>query len=392
MVRLPDLLLVSLRRILRNRRRYLLVFASIFFGVSVLIVVLTMTREVKQTVNNDLALIGRANIVKLFFDNKRDQRAEWFRDGTVTALRRLPEVQIASLTARGFAHATLADRRLEVQIIAVDGFFWELNSYFPSRGRMFSMDEVRRRERKAVIGPILAAKHFRAHAAVGASLMIDHDLYQIVGVLSDLAPDSYREAVLLPLTTAQDRIFRLSPANNLYIRARTWDDVPHLVKTATALVENLQPATGLATEVNWEVLKRVQDLSMLLEVLAYLAVILALSLGGAGIWNIMMAAVRARTREIGLKKAMGAADKDILVEFLSEAVCVSLGAALAGIIGARLMVAGLDFWIGNYSDLNFFLCYMAMGILLALGLGIGAGIYPSVKASRMEVVEAVRYE
>ncbi len=363
-----------------------------FFGVSGLIVVLTMTREVKQTVNNDLALIGRANIIKMYFDNKRDQRAEWFRDSTMTALRRQPEVQIASLTARGWGQTILADRKYEVKIMAVDEFFWELNSYFPSRGRMFSMEEVNRRERKVVIGPILAAKFFGAQEAADGSIMIDNDLYQIVGVLSDLAPDSYQDAIFLPLTTAQDRIFRLSPANSLYIRTRTWDAVPAMVKTATTLIQNRQPSNGLAVEVNWEVLKRVQNMSMLLEFLAYLGVISALCLGGASIWNVMMAAVRARTREIGLKKAMGAEDKDILIEFLSEAVCVSLGAAMAGIIGARLMVEVLDYWIGNYSDVNFFLRYMGMGFILALGLGIGAGIYPSVKASRMEVVEAVRYE
>lgn len=392
MVRLPDLLFVSLRQILRNRRRYLLVFASIFFGVSGLIVVLTMTREVKQTVNNDLYLIGRANIIKMYFDNQPNQRPEWFRDGTVAALRQQPDVQYVSVTARGWGQTILADRKYRVKVIAVDEFFWVLNNYFASRGKIFGTEEVNRRERKVVIGATLAEMYFGAQEAVGASIMIDNDLYLVVGVLSDLAPADYQDAVFLPLTSAQDRIFMLSPPNNLYIRTRTWDDVPAMVKAATDLVQNRQPSSGLGAEVNWEVLKRVQAMSWYLEFFAYLAVISALCLGGAGIWNVMMAAVRARTREIGLKKAMGAEDKDILIEFLSEAVGVSLGAAMLGIIGARLMVGVLDHWLGKSSDLNFFLHYMGVGFLLAVGLGIGAGIYPSFKASRMEVVDAVRYE
>jgi putative ABC transport system permease protein len=392
MNKLRDLINISFRRIKRNPRNYLLVFVSIFFGVSGLIVVLTMSREVKQTVNNDLALIGRANIIKIYFENQPNQRQEWFRDGTVTALRQLPGVQYVSLTARGRGVAMVGNQQNPVRVIGVDEFFWELNDYSARKGTLFRAAEVDQRKRKVVIGTIAAKMFFGAKEAVGATITIDSDPYLIIGLLSDMAPSNYQEAIFLPLTTAQDRIFKLSPPNIIYIRSQTWDDVPAVTKTAQALIQNRQPSNGMVVEVHWEVLKRVQYMSWILEFLAYLGVIFALCLGGSGIWNMMMAAVRARTREIGLKKAMGAEDKDILIEFLSEAVCVSLSAALIGIIGAWLMVEVLDYWIGKHADINFFLIYMGLGFLLALGLGIGAGIYPSLKASRMEVVEAVRYE
>jgi len=377
---------------MRHPRNYLLVFVSIFFGVSGLIVLLTMTREVKQTVNNDLTLIGRANIIKIYFENQPNQRQERFRESTVAAFRQQQGVHYVSLTARGLGQAMVGNKKYPAKVIAVDEFFWELNNYFPSEGKLFRTEEVNKRERKVVLGSILAKMFFGAKEATGASIVIDNDLYLIMGVLSDLAPVNYQEAIFLPLTSAQDRIFNLSLPNTLYIRTRTWDDVPAVVKTATALIQNRQPSTGMVTEVHWETLKRVQFMSWSLEFLAYLGVILALCLGGGGIWNVMMAAVQARTREIGLKKAMGAEDKDILIEFLSEAVCVSLSAAMLGSIGAMLMVEVLDYWIGNCSDINYFLHYMGLGFLLALGLGIGAGIYPSLKASRMEVMNAVRYE
>jgi putative ABC transport system permease protein len=115
-------------------------------------------------------------------------------------------------------------------------------------------------------------------------------------------------------------------------------------------------------------------------------------LGGVGIWNVMMAAVVTRTREIGLKKAMGAEDKDILAQFLSEALCLSMGAALLGALMGRIMMEILGYMIGSRPPENLFFMGLALGFLFAVLLGVGAGLYPSLRASRMEVVTAIRYE
>jgi putative ABC transport system permease protein len=168
--------------------------------------------------------------------------------------------------------------------------------------------------------------------------------------------------------------------------------VTGVLKAATALIKKQQPTEGMVVEVHWETLRRVQNMSWYIEFMVYLAIGTTIFLGGAAIWNVMMAAVRVRTREIGLKKAMGAEDKDILIEFLSEAISVSLGAAILGIIVGRLVMQVLIFGIGIRSSTNIFFLCVGAGFLLALTLGIGAGLYPALKASRMEVVEAVRYE
>jgi putative ABC transport system permease protein len=136
----------------------------------------------------------------------------------------------------------------------------------------------------------------------------------------------------------------------------------------------------------------VKKLAWWIEFFVYLAITATLVLGGVGIWNVMMAAVRSRTREIGLKKAMGAQDRDILAQFLSEALCLSLGAALVGVLLGWVIIQCLGLWIGSRPPDDLFLLCIALGLLFAIMLGVGAGLYPSIQASRMEVVSAIRYE
>jgi putative ABC transport system permease protein len=148
----------------------------------------------------------------------------------------------------------------------------------------------------------------------------------------------------------------------------------------------------LHVEVSWEGLKRVQQLAWWIEFLIYLAISTTFILGGVGIWNVMMAAVTSRTREIGLKKAMGAEDKDILAQFLSEALCLSGAATLLGAGLGRIMMEIMGIMIGSRPPENLFFLGLVLAFVFAVVLGAGAGLYPSLRASRMEVVSAIRYE
>ena len=158
------------------------------------------------------------------------------------------------------------------------------------------------------------------------------------------------------------------------------------------IVKSYQSPEELHVEVAWEALKRVQLLAWWIEFLIYLATSATFLLGGVGIWNVMMAAVTSRTREIGLKKAMGAEDRDILAQFLSEALCLSVGAALLGAGIGRIMMEILSYFIESRPPENLFLFGVTLAILFAVIIGVGAGLFPSIRASRMEVVSAIRYE
>jgi putative ABC transport system permease protein len=270
--------------------------------------------------------------------------------------------------------------------------FWEIQGFWPMHGRLLDAVDLSEHKREVVIGPELAKKVFGTEQVAGITMQINDDTYQVAGVLGNLADTGYNNSVFMPLTTAQDRILKLSLPNRLYIRVATWDDVGKVAEALPATIQSRQPAEGLKLQVFWERLKRVKKLAWWIEFFVYLAITATLVLGGVGIWNVMMAAVRSRTREIGLKKAMGARDRDILAQFLSEALCLSLGAALVGVLLGWVIIQCLGLWIGSRPPDDLFLLCIVLGLLFAIMLGVGAGLYPSIQASRMEVVSAIRYE
>jgi putative ABC transport system permease protein len=170
------------------------------------------------------------------------------------------------------------------------------------------------------------------------------------------------------------------------------EDVAPVAAAIIGVVQTYQSNEELRVEVLWEGLKRVQQIFWWTEFFVYIAIGVTLLLGGVGIWNVMMAAVRSRTREIGLKKAVGADDVDILIQFLSEAIVLSLGASLLGIIVGRFTVECFSYFSGSPLAEYLFLMCTGLGLVFGMLLGIGAGLFPSIQASRMEVVDAVRYE
>jgi len=393
-LRFDDLLRISIRQVIRHRRRYWGVVLAIALGVAGFITVITMGRDVKQNFNQNLDLIGGVTIIRAFFDNEKDQLVQrrWFQPQSVAALRRLPGVREVSLVGFRPAEASRHQKKYAFMVVAADENFWEVRSFWPRTGTLFGPEAVNQRERVCALGVALAKRIFGREDVAGLTLEIEHDLYRVTGVVGGLADSSLADFAFLPLTTAQDRLPGLTLANKVFIRVHTWDDVAAVAKAVPGAVQSRQSAGNLVVEVSWDALKHVQKVAFWIEFFIYLSVTATLILGGAGICVVMLAAVRSRTREIGLKKAMGAEDRDILSQFLTESLCLSLGSALLGVAAGRVLVELTSLWIGIRPSEELFLTCLGLGLAFALILGVGAGLYPSLQASRMEVVAATRYE
>jgi putative ABC transport system permease protein len=391
-MRLNDLIRVSMRQVLRHRRRYIGVVLAIALGVAGFLNIVTMSREVKNNFNENLDLIGGVTILRIYFDNQRSYRPQWFREQTLTALKHLQGVKELSLTAVKYANTNWHGERFGFTTMAVDDSFWQVRQFWPLTGRLFGPDVVATHQRQCVVGAELAKKIFGSTHIRGKILEINQEIYQVSGVLGGVTDSGLSNSVFLPLTTAEDRFPGRLLADRLYLRCSTWDDVAHVAKAVPGIVQAHQSPEELHVEVSWEALKRVKQLAWWIEFLIYLATSATFLLGGVGIWNVMMAAVTSRTREIGLKKAMGAEDRDILLQFLSEALCLSAGAALLGAGLGRVMMEILSYVIESRPPENLFFLALTLAFLFAVLIGVGAGLYPSIRASRMEVVTAIRYE
>jgi len=392
-MQLNDLMRVSVRQVIRHRRRYMGVVLAIALGVAGFLNIVTMSREVKKNFNENLDLIGGVTVLRIYFDNERSYRPQWFRDQTLDALKRLDGVKELSLTAvKHGQNSNFKGQRFGFTVLAVDEGFWQVRNFWPLTGRLFGLDAVDGRKRECVMGAELAKKMFGDTQVRGKNLEINREIYQISGVLGGVTDGGLANSVFLPLTTSMDRFPGRLLADRLYLRCATWDDVGAVAAAIPGIVKSHQSPEELHVEVSWEALKRVQLLAWWIEFLIYLATSATFLLGGVGIWNVMMAAVTSRTREIGLKKAMGAEDRDILAQFLSEALCLSVGAALLGAGIGRLLMEVLSYFIESRPPENLFFFGVTLAFLFAVLIGVGAGLIPSIRASRMEVVSAIRYE
>ncbi|MEW6265466.1 MAG: ABC transporter permease [Thermodesulfobacteriota bacterium] len=395
-----DLLLISLRQVLRQHRRNIGVVLAIALGTAGFFLIITTGRDVKIKFNHDLDILGGATRIKVYFPGAGDLggevKPEWFRDRTVRALRTIPGVnavtQVLTKVGYAFSYVTWKNQPYYFHIMGVDDYFWDVNSFIPAQGRFFTADELNQGRKVCVIGEELVSRLFGRENPLGALIPVDYDLYEVIGVLGGAAAAERNSWCFIPLTTARNRLFHADVLRILYVRCKTWDDVESVAAAIPKKVEANQDGKGLTVEVAWERLDKVKKVSWLIELFIYVAVIATLLLGGFGIWNIMMMGVQARTREIGLKKAMGAEDRDILSQFLTEALCLSLLASLVGIVVGRALIELVAHLLGSRVLEDIFLLCVALDLLFAVVIGVAAGLSPSIRASRMEVVSAVRYE
>lgn len=394
-----DLLRVSARQVFRQRRRYIGVLISIAIGTAGAIVILTMGRIVKENLNKDLSLIGGATILRLTFESPASRRTkidrlQWFLPDSVTAVRGLAGVQALTETAvkQSPGLTLLGTSMYDFRLMGTDQYFWEVTGNVIQSGRGFTPADLESHASVCVLGARLADKIFGTVAVVGQHFRIDESVFTIVGIMNADTAGDLGNYVFVPLTTMKDRIDDLPEANSLILRAQSWDDVELVAAAVPPAVAAVQNTTLLQVKVPRAALQQVKRIVFWVESFIYSAVASTLVLGGYGIWSGMMTAVRSRIREIGLKKAMGANELDILFQFLTEALCLSCGAAVAGIALGLGGVAYAGRVMGAYPDQDSVILFCLLSFLFSLLLGVIAGYYPALRASRMEVVTAIRYE
>ncbi|WP_245587836.1 ABC transporter permease [Desulfovibrio inopinatus] len=379
---------------MRKRRRYVGVMAAIALGTAGMIIIITMGRDLKSNFNNDLDLLGGATIMNARFERINHQPQEWFQQYTMEAISRIPGVMDTTrVVFKPQAVTTWHDQVFGFNILGVEADYWHVFSFTAEVGRLFTAEEVREGRRVVVLGQDIARRIFGGNEqAIGQLINIDNNLYEVIGVLGGVRALDKSLFAFLPLPTAQARIQQISTPYSAYIRCETWDDVEPIAKALPNVIKTYQADRGLQVIVAWEPLKQVQRVFWWVSLFIYASIGATLVLSGFGIWNIMMAAVTSRTREIGLKKAMGAEDNDILLQFLFEALFVTVGASVFGIILGRAGVEYMSRLLGAHPPEGLFWLCLAFGLGFAALLGIGSGLYPSIRASRMQVVEAMRYE
>jgi putative ABC transport system permease protein len=199
---------------------------------------------------------------------------------------------------------------------------------------------------------------------------------------------------VIPLSTAQKLFSGLEKIREIYIRVYNWNDVEPVREKALAILSANHPGYEQGIDITYypKRIEKVRSTVYLVKLFVYAALGVTILLGGLGIMSVMLAAVQDRTREIGLRKALGAKEGLILVQFLLEAVLISLVAGFLGVVAGILSVTILKGPLGVQVSTVMLTASIMSGILFTGFLGIASGLYPSVKASRMDSVTAMRFE
>lgn len=404
---------LAFRALQANKLRAALTMLGIIIGVAAVITLVSVGQGVQAFVVGEFQGLGN-NLLFVFpgqFDENGPRRrgGQGLTEGDVEALSdplRVPDV-IALVPEYGrSALVTWEGNETRTQINGTTPGFPDIRNFYPTVGRFFNEQDVSTNARVAVLGQTAYEELFpNGEPPLGEMIRINNVNFQVIGLMEEKGGSGFNDQddlILVPITTAQRRLFPARRADGQMAVDSMYAQVISEDRQEAAIVQMelvLRETHDIAfdEEDDFTVISQAELVSAFSEVTNVLTIFLgiiagiSLLVGGIGIMNIMLVSVRERTREIGLRKAVGAKRRDILWQFLTEAMVMSL---LGGVIGLVLGATGA--WlIANYSEtLQPTLAWDS--VVLAIGfsalIGLFFGIYPATRAAALNPIDALRYE
>lgn len=394
-MKIDDLLTTCWRSVLRNRRRYKAVMIGIALGTAGFIIVQTMGDSVEKKMGEHLELLGEATVMKAVWRNDDNYHPGEYSMSDVKQLRHIPETMaVAPVVSIPSVEAFFRDNEWSPGLIGVDHEFWSTQSTQLKKGRLIGATDVFGRKNVCVLGEKVVKQVFGLESPLGQSLGVGSLKFDVIGLLGGIQQNDIERYIVIPLSTAQKLFSGLEKIREIYIRVNNWNDVEPVREKALAILSANHPGYEQGIDITYypKRIEKVRSTVYLVKLFVYAALGVTILLGGLGIMSVMLAAVQDRTREIGLRKALGAKEGLILVQFLLEAVLISLVAGFLGVVAGILSVTILKGPLGVQVSTVMLTASIISGILFTGFLGIASGLYPSVKASRMDSVTAMRFE
>ncbi len=406
---------MSLGAIVSNKLRSVLTLVGIVAGVASIIAVMTAISVVQTTTEKEMSVLGtqvfQVQKWPAGFNSQEERRRAMRRPPVTVENARAIREQVGTVDLVGpelWDFGKTAEYRGEstnpnVTICGGSPEYAPNNTHYVGLGRNLSQMDLRSSRSVAVIGFAVGQKLFPFVDPVGREIRLDGRKYRVVGVFDEKKSafgGNYDNYVLIPITTYLNIYGMVAPNGfersvNITVRART----PQLVEDAieeTRQVMRRERGVRANEEDNFDffssssLIRQFNDMTVGVKIAAFVIGIIALVVAGIGIMNIMLVSVTERTREIGIRKSLGAKPRNILAQFLIEAVVLC---NLGGVVGI-LVGFGLGNVITFFApfDVNVPLEWAIFGILFCSAVGIGFGLLPAIRASRLNPVDALGYE
>ncbi|MDD5071907.1 MAG: ABC transporter permease [Patescibacteria group bacterium] len=319
--------------------------------------------------------------------------------------RNAPHLSGVVAYSNGVGSASWGSNNYDTNLSGCTAGMMEVEGGRIEKGRFFSKEEEKNLAKAAVLGHTVKNELFGESDAVGQRIKIKKHTFEVIGVMAErgtVAFQDYDDQIFLPIRTMQKLILGVNHINMIRAKVDYEENIAEAmeeVKITLRERHNIADASGASDDFTVRSAAQALDMvKMITDALRYfLAAMAALSLvvGGIGIMNIMLVSVTERTREIGLRKAVGASNFNILSQFLIESIAVTFLGGVVGIIFGTV-ISFLISVIANFLGYDWEFSVSLVSILLAVGVsslvGLIFGLYPARKAARLEPVEALRYE
>ncbi|HOQ10306.1 MAG TPA: ABC transporter permease [Syntrophomonadaceae bacterium] len=384
----------ALDSIRANKFRSILTTLGIVIGIAAVIAVIAIGQGGRQTILSEIEKIG-SNLFYVGLDWRREDppTGQEFNLMDIQVIKeQVPEIKYLCAESYGCEQVRGKQTTKMAQILGTNADYGPMYNFVMKEGRFFSQADEQGRRRIAALDEGIADELF-PKGAVGEQIVIAGTSFTIVGVVKSQASLFNLEGskmIYIPISTWLD----ISPyATISYLEGSTYDvkDVQKAADQAVKILERRHRAEGIYINETLE-----QQMEMISEVTGVLTLIIgsiaaiSLLVGGIGVMNIMLVSVTERTREIGIRMALGARRRDILLQFLIEAIVLCL---IGGIIGTALGVGGA-FLVAKLAQWPPLISWstILLAFLFSAGVGIVFGLLPANKASQLDPIEALRYE
>ena len=397
--------LMAWASLIANKLRSLLTMLGIIIGVAAVIALVSIGNGVKQDIEDSISSLG-SNLLVVLPGAPRTPGArssqgsmKSLKISDYEAIAKLEGVKAASPMTNGSYVVIYQNKNWTTSVAGVNANFQDVNNWTMTSGRFFSDKNVQNRERVAVVGQTVVKNLFADEDPVGKEIRVKNIPFRVIGVLKSKGNgtmgNDQDDTVLIPYTTSMERVEGIDYLRMVYVVAKDDEGIDRL----QADIENLLRVRHNIKDTNLDDFN-IQNMKSIMETVAqttgtftlFLGAVAAISLvvGGIGIMNIMLVSVTERTREIGVRKALGATYSVIVTQFLIEAVVISL---IGGFIGIAFGI-GASKVIGMVSGMSTVVSVptIIMSFAFSMAIGLIFGIYPARKAAKLNPIDALHYE
>jgi len=395
----------GLHTLLANKIRSGLSMLGIMIGVAAVVAIMALGNGAQKAMEESLSTMGsnllvvRSGYRKMGGVTQETGALRLYVEDAEFLKERLSSIKAVSPTADSRGQVAFGNKNWSTQITAVMENYPTVRNWAPMMGRFFTNEENRTRARVCLIGLTLVRELFQNKNPIGENIKINKVSYQVIGVMEEKSGGGWRDQndiVIVPLETGLRRIFGKESVDSIDVAIADKDQIPMALEQIISLLNERKrvPFSQQQTAFNImnmaDIQKMIEDSNKTMSTLLASVAAISLLVGGIGIMNIMLVSVTERTKEVGLRKSVGAKKQDILLQFLMESIVMSACGGFAGIILGWVITEILSSVTGWTTSISFVTVTGSM--IFSSFIGIVFGIYPAHRASKLHPIQALRYE